>query len=255
MHRHVELLSLLPAYKQSSLLQELTASGTICVTGVCIICHAVWDRESKNLWAKACHSCCCGKKRRALLVLWGDISPPAASPHYPFLFLHWWQLQQSCTGPKQGLAAGVLPAAHTGCFGHSAQSLQLFQFTSSSSLFGLCPSPTCKCTRSLPAICSQQLAWCSSEVTRKASVLSTNVAAQSYSIKESSRRAHSKGNFAMGTTVNTLKLFYNSVRQIWNSCSVCYSFPAAMSVFFFTCYKRNWCCCCLQNYPGCTYDF
>lgn len=155
-------------------------------------------------------------------MLWGDISPPAASPHHPFLFLHWWQLQQSCTGPKRGPAAGILPAAHTGCFGHSAQSLQLFplpacsllsissittmllgnptsfsfvmgessfpspfsawrqenrahhecitagggtglsssphQFTSSSSLFGLSPNPTCQCTRSLPAICSQQLA-------------------------------------------------------------------------------------------------
>lgn len=156
-------------------------------------------------------------------MLWGDISPPAAPPHHPSLFLHWWQLQQSCTGPKRGPAAGVLPAAHTGCFGHSAQSLQLFsllvcsllsmsstitmllgnstsfsfvvgessfsspfsawgqknrahylgcitagggtgltsspnQFAFSSSLFGLCPSPACKCTWSLPAICSQQLA-------------------------------------------------------------------------------------------------
>lgn len=66
------------------------------------------------------------QEQRELLVLWGDISPPAASPHHPFLFLHWWQLQQSCTGPKRGPAAGILPAAHTGCFGHSAQSLQLF---------------------------------------------------------------------------------------------------------------------------------
>lgn len=84
--------------------------------------------------------------------------------------------------------------------------------------------------------------------------LSTNVVAQLYSIKESCQCAHSRGNCAMGTTVNTLNLFYNSIRQIWNSCSVCSSFPVAMSSFF-TCCKRNWWCWCLQNYPSCTYDF
>lgn len=106
-----------------------------------------------------------------------------------------------------------------------------------------------------PAICSQQLGKCFSELIWKAKKLSTNVAAQSYGIKQSRQCAHSRGNCAMGTTVNTSNLFYNSVRQIWNSCSVCSSFPAAMSFSFFTCCKRNWCCCCLQNYLGCTSDF
>lgn len=85
-----------------------------------------------------------------------------------------------------------------------------------------------------PNICSQQLGKCfSEELIWKAKELSTNVAAQLYGIKQSRQCAHSRGNCAMGTTVNTPNLFYNSVRQIWNSCSVCSSFPAAMSFSFF----------------------
>lgn len=88
--------------------------------------------------------------------------------------------------------------------------------------------------RVCPAICSQQLRKCfSEELIWKARGLSTNVAAQLYGIKESRQCAHSRGNCAMGTTVSTLNLFYNSVRQIWNSCSVCSSFPVAMSFFFY----------------------
>lgn len=130
-HKHLQPLSLPPAHKNFSLLQQLTVtpgpsmSGT--KPGVCVTCYATWDGESKRLRGKVWHPCCCGEEKEGSSLCCGEISSlqqwPCTVQSIP---LSAWLVAstQLCRNKTRTRSWSLMAVPVEDC-GHAAQALQL----------------------------------------------------------------------------------------------------------------------------------